>query len=310
VTTANDSATDTVEVNSTTQSNFSVAPLDLNTSSVDAGETVEVNATVNNTGEASGNQTVSFLVNGTDENTTDLQLDAGNSTTERFTYTTSEADVPNVTVNVTTANDSATDTVEVNSTTANYTIESVETNVSSVDANETIRLNYTVNNTGDGAGNQTIDFLANSSGRNDSNSNVTVNAGETFNDSFNYTTNSSDPPAVNLSVRTDNDINSTTVDVNATTGNVSVESPLSEANTTFNVTTSNIDWNTASGGHLNISDEQGNSTTKSDVGNNKIEINASKKNLNLTTGENITAKLYESSSEQNLLDEDATNVSS
>ena len=201
-----------------------------------------------------------------------------------------------------------TDTVEYNTGSVNYSVTSLSVNASSVDANESVQFKYAVDNTGSVVGNQTIEFLVNGT-QNQTNADVELNATENVTGSFNYTTNSSDPPAINASVATDDDINSTTVDVNATTGTVSVEDSINESDSTFNVTTSNIDWNTASGGYLNISDEQGNFTNKSNVGNNVTEIDVSNAGLNLTVDENVTARLYESSSEQNLLDTGATNVS-
>jgi hypothetical protein len=81
---------------------------------VNAGEVAVVNATVENVGDLDGTQTLTFAVNGTTEATRTVTLNASESTTEQFGYTTSSADVPSVSLAVASNDDTATATTAVN----------------------------------------------------------------------------------------------------------------------------------------------------------------------------------------------------
>jgi len=93
--------------------NFTVEIADAN-ASVNAGETVVVNATIENVGTGDGTQTVNFSVNGTVENSTSVTLNAGESTTEQFNYTTSSSDPPAIESTVESDNDTDSATTLVN----------------------------------------------------------------------------------------------------------------------------------------------------------------------------------------------------
>jgi len=92
--------------------NFSVS-IDNYSSVVRPGDTLTLNATVENVGVGSGTQTVNFTVNGTVETSTDISLASLENTTREFSYTTSDADKPEVTVAVASDNDTASRNVTV-----------------------------------------------------------------------------------------------------------------------------------------------------------------------------------------------------
>jgi hypothetical protein len=108
----NDSASEPVTVEAAGQANFSVT-IDSAPASVTAGDTVTVDYTVQNTGTAQGTQDVAFDVNGTQQDVTTVTLNASETLSEQFTYSTSSGDTPAVAVTVASANDTASATVDV-----------------------------------------------------------------------------------------------------------------------------------------------------------------------------------------------------
>ncbi|MFB6073724.1 MAG: beta strand repeat-containing protein [Haloarculaceae archaeon] len=82
---------------------------------VTTGDTVTVDATVENTGEAAGSQTVSLAINGStvDSTGSPVVLAGGGRTNLTFTYATDSADTPGLSATVASGNDSATRTIAV-----------------------------------------------------------------------------------------------------------------------------------------------------------------------------------------------------
>lgn len=81
--------------------------------SVTAGEELAVAAIVENTGDGAGTQSVTFDIDGTEQDSESLSLEPGESETVTFGYETTEDDPPSVEATVATDNDSATTTVSV-----------------------------------------------------------------------------------------------------------------------------------------------------------------------------------------------------
>jgi len=109
----NESPTEMVTVN---EPAFFNVTLDSVNSSVSPGDEVIVDYTINNTGDVQGTQDITFEVNGTQEDTNSgVSLGSGESTSGRFRYTTGSGDTPQITVNVSSDNDSASETVDVQS---------------------------------------------------------------------------------------------------------------------------------------------------------------------------------------------------
>ncbi|WP_170845296.1 CARDB domain-containing protein [Halorientalis persicus] len=92
--------------------NFDVGTPSSNSPVVE-GETLTVDATVENTGESAGTQTVELNVAGSVQDSTDVSLDAGTSETVSLSWTTTEGDAADYTATVSSANDSASTDVTV-----------------------------------------------------------------------------------------------------------------------------------------------------------------------------------------------------
>ncbi|WP_137289752.1 NosD domain-containing protein [Natronorubrum halophilum] len=87
--------------------------IDSTNSPVEANETLEVNATITNTGDESGTQTIALDLDGTDVDDQSVTLDGGDSATVTLSYVTGDADVGQYTATVTSENDSDSLSVEV-----------------------------------------------------------------------------------------------------------------------------------------------------------------------------------------------------
>ncbi|XGI84730.1 GLUG motif-containing protein (plasmid) [Halorutilales archaeon Cl-col2-1] len=131
-----------ITVTSTSDPYFDVRIADVN-ESVTAGEDVVVVATVENTGGERGTQTVELIVNSTTETSRSVSLNASETTTETFSYTTESGDTPAIEVGVASENDTATTTVTVDTapatirtaTEANGTVELVTDEPAAVESN-------------------------------------------------------------------------------------------------------------------------------------------------------------------------------
>jgi hypothetical protein len=80
---------------------------------VSSTETITASYTVTNTGQGTGSQTVSLLVDGTQEATTDVTLAEGESFDGEFSYRTTDNDVPEVDIDVSSTNTSDSRTVGI-----------------------------------------------------------------------------------------------------------------------------------------------------------------------------------------------------
>lgn len=80
---------------------------------VTESKTLTVDATVNNTGTANGTQTVTLSADGSDRDSTNLELNSSESQSVALNWTTSEGDDGSYTATVETADDSDTESVDV-----------------------------------------------------------------------------------------------------------------------------------------------------------------------------------------------------
>ena len=177
--------------------------------SVVVGENVIVTATVTNTGDAPGTQTVSFAVDGEREESKELTLAPGANETVRFAYETGPDDDPGITLTVASANETATAAVDVLAPDSfTVGIDSVE---ESVTVGENVTVAATVTNTGDTSGTQTISLAVD--GEREGSEELTLAGGENATLTFTYRTGESDTPAVNLTVASANETATATVEV-------------------------------------------------------------------------------------------------
>ncbi|OYR46391.1 hypothetical protein DJ81_03200, partial [Halorubrum sp. Hd13] len=118
--------------------------------SANQSDTIAVNATIENTGDVELTQDVTFLVDETIEATEqDVTLSGGEQRTFEFTYDIAADRQSDIPVNVTTANDSATQTVALNGL-GDLTVDINETNSDlAVTDEENVVVNATLNNTGE-----------------------------------------------------------------------------------------------------------------------------------------------------------------
>jgi|APHM01.1.fsa_nt_gi Predicted solute binding protein len=96
---------------------------------VAVGNHITVDYQVENTGNGAGGQTISFAVDGETEDTEVVNLNSGGTFTGTFTYTTTSADVPEVSIEVTSNDDTARDTVVINQ--SGRTLQSVSLTLAS-----------------------------------------------------------------------------------------------------------------------------------------------------------------------------------
>lgn len=119
-----------------------------------AGENVDVTATINNTGDVADTQTLNFSMNGSTIAQRTVSLAGGEGTTATFTSPTDADNVPEISVDVASEDDSDSRTVTVLEP-ASFGVQIVDTN-SPVDEGETLEVTVEVANTGEATDTQTI----------------------------------------------------------------------------------------------------------------------------------------------------------
>ena len=210
--TANDSAqTDVTVTEQPTAATFAVSAVSSN-SPVTAGDTLDVTATVTNTGDQQGTQTVSLGVNGAIEDSQQLTLAGGASQTITLSWQTAAGETGTVQTSVASANDTAstTVTVEAQPDPASFTLSGVSSN-SPVTAGDTVEVTATVENTGDLEGTQTIQ-LTDGSAVLDSQE-VTLASGASQQVTLSWQTTADDVGDNSLTVRSDDDTATASVSV-------------------------------------------------------------------------------------------------
>lgn len=114
VTVASEDQTAATEVTVQKQAYYNVTITEVDPETVTEGDAVTVTANVTNTGDVTDTQDISLLVNGTTEGTlADLELSGGESNETSFEYVTEDGDAPEITVDVSSADDADSETVTV-----------------------------------------------------------------------------------------------------------------------------------------------------------------------------------------------------
>jgi hypothetical protein len=152
---ASENDTDSTGVTVNKPANFTVM-IDSTDSPVTKGETLNINATVTNTGEVPGTQTLKLTIDGTVVDSTNETLNSGQSSQVTFQWITGDGDTGNHTASVSSENNSDSTGVTVNEP-ANFNVAIASTN-SPVTEGDTLSVNATVANTGDKTGSQRINF--------------------------------------------------------------------------------------------------------------------------------------------------------
>ena len=217
-----DQRTRTVSVDSPT---FAVTIDDATGDQVTEGDTVDVTATVENTGSATDTQDVVFTVTGDDgsvlatDSREDLTLDGGEETTVTFSYETSEGDAPSVEVEVASDGDADSRTVAVNEP-GNLQVVSADPE-GPVSEFQDLPVAVTVENQGDLATTQAVslDVDRDRDGTFDLQAeqrSVSVPGGTSETVTLTYTTQDGDAPAVDVRATTEDDAEGITATANVT----------------------------------------------------------------------------------------------
>ncbi|WP_424016636.1 CARDB domain-containing protein [Halorientalis pallida] len=215
VSTANDTATAQITLTAPPVEqppNFQVQTLDTN-SPVTEGETLTVDATVANTGDREGTQTVTLSVLGTSADQ-QVTLAGGASQIVTLSVATETGDAGQYSASVTTENDTASTSVQVNApdAPANFQLSGTNSN-SPVNETETLDVTTTVQNTGQQQGSQTVTLDV--AGAQRDSQTVQLAAGTSQDVTLSWTTQSGDAGDYTATVASANDTGTTSVTVNA-----------------------------------------------------------------------------------------------
>lgn len=172
-------------------------------------ETLEVMATIENTGEELGTQQITLEIDDTTVDSTAVSLNSGGTDTVSLTWDTRTGDVGEYVANVTSDNETATTAVRVQRR-SDFRITLGTTN-SPVREGESLSVNATVSNAGNGTAEQEIVLVAN--GSTQSTTNVTLDAGESTEVALYWETDGNDAGTQPVSIVSDDDAASTSVTV-------------------------------------------------------------------------------------------------
>ena len=193
----------TVTVNEESeQSNFNVEIS--TTSPVEEGQTLEVTAIIENTGDESDSQTVALDVLALGSDSTSVNLEGGQSTTETLSVGTESGDAGNYNAIVSTDDDEAGRVVTVEEPPEQATFQvSIDSTTSPVEEGETLEVTAVVENTGDESDSQTVALDVGALGS-DSTS-VNLEGGQSTTETLSVGTESGDAGNYNAIVSTDDD---------------------------------------------------------------------------------------------------------
>ena len=199
-----DSATADVDVDALGDEKFEISLTDVPESVVE-GDDIAVSYEVENTGDQTGTQDIIFEVDGDEVDSNDgVELEPDATSSDSFTYTTDGDDVPSVTVGVASDDDSATADVAVDALgDADFEVSLTDVPDEVIEG-EDIEVGYEIENTGEQTDTQDIVFEVDGD-QQDAEEEVELEPGDTFSDTFTYTTDSGDVPSVDLTVSSETD---------------------------------------------------------------------------------------------------------
>ena len=209
--TDNDSTTGTLTVTEPGPPDFEVT-IDSTNAPVTEGTDLTVTATVENTGDKQGTQTVDLSVGSLGTDSTQVTLAGGESTQETLSVGTASGDAGSYTATVSSDNDSANTgvTVDTPATPAEFTVSIASTN-SAVTEGDTLTVDADIENIGDQQGTQTVDLSVGSLGTDSTQ--VTLAGGESTQETLSVGTASGDAGSYTATVSSANDSASQTVTV-------------------------------------------------------------------------------------------------
>jgi hypothetical protein len=279
VSSADDSASTGVTVQE--PATFAVSIQSTN-SPVVQSETLSVTATIENTGDVQGTQTVELDVSsesttlGTDS--ASVTLDAGKTTNQEFTVSTGDGDAGSYTATVSSENSSADTSVTVQEP-ATFAV-SIDSTNSPVVQSETLSVTATIENTGDVQGTQTVelDVSSESTTLGTDSASVTLDAGQTKDKTLAVSTGDGDAGSYTATVSSENSSADTPVTVQEpATFAVSIQSTNSPVvqSETLSVTAT-IE---------NTGDVQGTQTVDLDVSSGSTTLGTDSAEVTLSSGQ-------------------------
>lgn len=182
------------------------------------GDTLAVNATITNTGDGFGTQSVSLLVNNTEVATTEVSIGAGDSQTITLTWTTTSGDAGNHTATVSSVDTQAQHSVKVQTSEAALEVVDGTLTSNATTTRESVNVTAQVANTGTARGTMTATLYLNDTAV--AHQSVTVGPGNTTTIRF------SDVGAGRNSGTYDIRIN------NQSAGTLTIEEPVDESTST------------------------------------------------------------------------------
>ena len=192
------------------QSNFEVDITDI-PERVTEGEEVNVDYTIENTGEIEDTQDIAFSVDDEPKDTEEgVELNTGETFDGSFSYTTDSDDIPEITVAVRSEDDTASETVSVGPEGEPFFAVDIISAPDEVAEGDDIDIDYEIENIGGDEGTQSIEFSIDDE-REATEEDVTLSAGETFDGSFSYTTDADDMPQVTANIASEDDTATTDI---------------------------------------------------------------------------------------------------
>ncbi|QZA89046.1 hypothetical protein K0C01_02465 [Salinarchaeum sp. IM2453] len=192
------------------QSNFKVDITDI-PERVTEGEEVNVDYTIENTGEIEDTQDIEFSVDDEPKDTEEgVELDTGETFSDTFNYTTDSEDIPEITVRVRSEDDTASETVSVGPEDEPFFAVDIISAPDEVAEGDDIDIDYEIENIGGDEGTQNIEFRIDDE-LEATEEDVTLSADETFSEIFSYTTDADDMPQVTANVASVDDTATTDI---------------------------------------------------------------------------------------------------
>lgn len=189
-------------------------------SPITVGETLDVTADINNTGSSGDTKTVELVAGGVVRDSKSVAVSSGSTVTETFSWTTQQGDDDISLVTIQSEDDEDSSSVEINQE-AFFDIVIEETN-SPIFAGADFQADVTIQNTGGGQDQQTIELLVDSVV--EDSVTRTLDGGVSTTETLTWSTSSTDSGTYNGVVQSNDDSESFTIEVSDSGVSVTIDS--------------------------------------------------------------------------------------
>jgi hypothetical protein len=189
---------------------FEDVTIDSTNSPITEGQTLTVDYTVTNTGEQESDTNIELIAGGQVRDNETLLLSAGETYSSSFNWATQSGDDSIGTISVSSNDETESQSVTIE-TDSVYNVNITSTN-SPITVGETIDVTADINNTGSSGDTKTVELVAGGVVR-DSKS-VAVSSGSTITETFNWTTQSGDDNISLVTIQSEDDEDSSSVEIN------------------------------------------------------------------------------------------------